>query len=105
MVGVAQVVQQNPKAEDTMSALIVKKIRVFPVPKCPECDGEMVLRRPKPNDTWEAFWGCKIFPHCRGSRNINADGSAMTDEEMEDARAARWEAQADDDEVYDRSPD
>jgi len=31
----------------------------------------MVLRRPKPGQSWDAFWGCNRFPDCKGTMNID----------------------------------
>lgn len=45
-------------------------IRTKPEPYCPECGGRMVLRRPKPGQTWESFWGCRQYPDCRGTRTV-----------------------------------
>lgn len=42
----------------------------------------MILRRPKPEQHWEPFFGCNIFPECRGTRQIDADGNwALTEKE------------------------
>lgn len=35
--------------------------------KCPECSGEMVSR----NGKFGTFWGCKKFPVCEGTRDVN----------------------------------
>lgn len=47
-------------------------IRVHPSPPCPKCGGRMVLRRPKPMDTWKAFWSCSLWrpdgEGCDGTR-------------------------------------
>lgn len=38
-------------------------------PRCPKCDGEMVLRVAKRGATpGEEFWGCSNYPQCRGVR-------------------------------------
>jgi ssDNA-binding Zn-finger/Zn-ribbon topoisomerase 1 len=49
-------------------------IKTEPKPYCPECGGQMTLRRPKSYQDWEAFWGCSNYPECRGSRNIMSNG-------------------------------
>lgn len=49
-------------------------IRTQPVPQCPLCLEPMVLRRPKPGDNWDPFWGCSDYPRCKGSLNIREDG-------------------------------
>ncbi len=30
----------------------------------------MVLRRPKPYQSFEPFWGCGQYPDCRGTRSV-----------------------------------
>lgn len=39
-------------------------------PRCPVCDKPM--RRRSAGKTAREFWGCSGFPHCRGSREIEA---------------------------------
>ena len=39
--------------------------------KCPDCDGEMVSRLNKQNNT--RFWGCKSYPKCKGTRDSNGE--------------------------------
>lgn len=56
-------------------------IRTKPVPSCPECGAKMVLRRPRPGEKWDTFWGCNRYPDCRGKRAINPDGSPEEDDE------------------------
>ncbi len=48
-------------------------VRTKPAPWCPECGAVMTLRRPKPSQDWAAFWGCKMWPDCDGTRNIDDD--------------------------------
>lgn len=49
-----------------------KEIQTQPRPWCGSCGGQMVLRIPKPDQTWQAFWGCSDFRDgCNGSRNID----------------------------------
>ncbi len=40
-------------------------------PNCPSCDGPMVRRTNGRDGT--PFWGCKSFPACRGTRDVNPD--------------------------------
>jgi ssDNA-binding Zn-finger/Zn-ribbon topoisomerase 1 len=58
-------------------------IQTKPVPYCPECGARMSLRRPKPDQSWEPFWGCSTFPECRGTRNIMSDGKPETDRDLD----------------------
>jgi ssDNA-binding Zn-finger/Zn-ribbon topoisomerase 1 len=46
---------------------------------CPECDGPMVSR----SSAHGVFWGCKAFPRCRGTRNV--DGEARRSRREEEA--------------------
>lgn len=45
-------------------------------PTCPNCGKDMNLRKPKPNQHWNAFWGCSGYPICqetkvfRGTRTL-----------------------------------
>jgi len=50
-------------------------IQTYPIPYCPECGAQMVLRKPKPHQDWDPFWGCSRYKDgCRGTRNIGEDG-------------------------------
>jgi len=51
------------------------RIQTYPIPPCPECGAMMKLRRPRANQGWEPFWGCSRWPDCRGTRQIQADGT------------------------------
>jgi ssDNA-binding Zn-finger/Zn-ribbon topoisomerase 1 len=55
-------------------------IQTKPVPYCPECGGQMALRRPKPHQDFEPFWGCTDYPRCKGTRDIDSDGKPVFDE-------------------------
>lgn len=46
-------------------------IKTKPAPWCPEDGAIMKLRRPKPGQSWEPFWGCSQFPACKGTRQID----------------------------------
>lgn len=48
-------------------------IRISPKPYCPQCGAQMVLRRPKSYQEWDAFWGCSQYPECHGTRAIDPD--------------------------------
>ena len=45
-------------------------IRTKPEPFCPECGAKMALRRPKPSQSFDPFWGCSQYPDCRGTRSV-----------------------------------
>jgi len=52
-------------------------------PRCPECQGDMVLREGK----FGSFWGCRNYPTCTGSMNIRkAAAEAKTDDGTKSAR-------------------
>lgn len=52
---------------------IIEKKRSETSPDCPKCGSTMMLRKVKkgPN-IGKQFWGCKKFPHCRGTVKYNA---------------------------------
>lgn len=58
-------------------------IRTSPIPYCPDCGAAMALRRPRPGQDWNPFWGCSLFPDCRGKRGIDEDGLPIVDEVMD----------------------
>lgn len=37
--------------------------------KCPDCGGPMVSRLNRKENS--RFWGCKDFPKCKGTRDVN----------------------------------
>lgn len=63
-------------------------IQTKPEPSCPKCGARMILRQPKPGQTWKPFWGCNRFPDCDGVWHIDAEtGKPEDDFEMwEDGR-------------------
>jgi ssDNA-binding Zn-finger/Zn-ribbon topoisomerase 1 len=65
---------------------MTKPIRTKPIPYCPECGAQMVLRKPRNGQTWDAFWGCSQYPDCRGTRRIMDDGRPEPDDDMDDYR-------------------
>ncbi|HEC65272.1 MAG TPA: hypothetical protein ENI23_08260 [bacterium] len=45
-------------------------------PHCDECGLPMNLRKPKrARDMWEPFWGCKNFPSCKYTLQIDQHGN------------------------------
>lgn len=48
-------------------------IRAKPVPFCPDCGAQMVLRRPGAYKDYPPFWGCSQYPYCKGTREICQD--------------------------------
>lgn len=58
-------------------------IRIQPVPHCPDCGAQMVLRRPRPSQDWKPFWGCSQYDACKGSRNIREDGTPEDDRDLD----------------------
>ena len=65
-------------------------IRTKPVPYCPECGAKMALKRPRPGQDWDPFWGCALYPDCRGTRQIQEDGTPEADDDMEAYRNTPW---------------
>lgn len=65
-------------------------IRTKPEPECPECGEKMVLRIPRADQAWKAFWGCSNFPNCRGSLNIGLDGLPIEEEEWDELSYDDW---------------
>ena len=61
------------------------KITTQPRPYCPECGAQMYLRLPRPGGKlFDPFWGCSLYPECRGSRNIDPrTGEPFPDQEPE----------------------
>lgn len=57
-----------------------------PVPLCPKCGREMVLRTAKKgSNLGEQFWGCLDYPNCRGVRlyvSTNSTNLALSKEEI-----------------------
>jgi len=51
-----------------------------PEPYCPVCGAKMILRQPKPNQSWKSFWGCGQYPDCKGTRNINPETGKPVDD-------------------------
>ena len=71
-----------------------KLIRTKPAPYCDNCGVVMILRRPKPNQDWETFWGCWNYPKCRFTMNIDEDGypcDSDYDDDRFDAGVDIWE--------------
>ena len=40
------------------------------IPKCPKCDAPMSLKKPKPDQNWDAFYGCTRYPECKGTISL-----------------------------------
>jgi len=51
----------------------------------------MVLKRPKPDQDWKPFWGCSEYRYgCRGTRQIQEDGTPEPDDDLEGYRNTPW---------------
>lgn len=48
-------------------------IQTKPEPTCPDCGAIMRLKKPRPDQDWDAFWGCNRYPACKGTMNISAE--------------------------------
>lgn len=68
----------------------MQPLQTKPEPYCPECGARMRLRRPRPHDNWEPFWGCSQYPECGGTRKIGSDGKPAPDEDLDDYRLDEW---------------
>ena len=53
---------------------MTRGIQTLPVPYCPDCGAPMALRRPRPGQEWEPFFGCSLFPACYGMLKVGKDG-------------------------------
>lgn len=40
--------------------------------KCPDCQGPMVSRKSQHG----VFWGCRNYPRCKGTRDVNGESKA-----------------------------
>lgn len=58
-------------------------IQTEPAPYCPVCGARMKLRRPKAGASWQAFWGCVLWPDCDGTRQIKSDGKPEGDDDWD----------------------
>ena len=44
------------------------------MPYCPKCHRQMVFRKPRVGQTWDAFWACSAYPaFCDGKRQVGDD--------------------------------
>ena len=57
----------------------MRGIQTEPAPYCPSCGARMVLRKPRQDQDWEPFWGCALYPACKGTRQIGEDGKPEED--------------------------
>lgn len=59
--------------------------------KCPDCDGPMVPHQSQ----YGAFWGCKAYPRCKGTRNSmglsKEDVESTHSEQDNEAYETRWD--------------
>ena len=44
-------------------------------PICPKCGSPMKLIKPRPHDSWKAFWGCSKYriTGCKGNMNYKSN--------------------------------
>lgn len=58
--------------------------------KCPDCDGPMISRLNKKNQS--RFWGCKNFPVCKGTRDVDGNSKKdYNDDDDGENEAIRWD--------------
>jgi ssDNA-binding Zn-finger/Zn-ribbon topoisomerase 1 len=51
-----------------------KAVEAWTAPPCPRCGGDMVLRIPWSTRPVYAFWGCRQYPRCPGTRSGSSAG-------------------------------
>lgn len=56
-------------------------IRTKPVPNCDKCGSMMQLRRGGPKKSWKPFWGCRNYPDCKFTLNIDDEGKPIIDDD------------------------
>lgn len=59
----------NVKFTVTNPSYIPIELRFYKEPTCPDCGATMTLRKPKPGQTWQPFYGCSNYPRCKGQKN------------------------------------
>jgi len=52
--------------------------------RCPECDGAMVSRKNARNG--QCFWGCAMYPLCKGTRDTDGRSKAERGQELRGGR-------------------
>lgn len=62
--------------------------------KCPDCDGPMVSRLNKSQGT--RFWGCKKYPACKGTRDVDGLSKAERYKKSRDERDEEDNEEGDD---------
>ena len=57
--------ENKQRTESLLKMVELKKS----APSCPKCGANMKLMRPRPADSWNAFWGCTQYSAtgCKGS--------------------------------------
>ena len=55
------------------------------IPSCPSCEGPMVLRTNRRDGT--SFWGCRRYPACEGTREVDSDSRESQIEDAPDSPA------------------
>lgn len=46
------------------------KVEMPDIPQCPKCGAPMSLKKPKPDQNWDSFYGCTRYPDCKGTISI-----------------------------------
>jgi len=54
--------------------------------KCPECNLDMIPKIGR----FGAFWGCRNYPYCKGTRDSRGRSKAERDDEVRDTRDKKW---------------
>lgn len=70
------------------------QIMPWPGPYCPKCGGTMRLVTPsmKRQNMFDPFWGCTLYPLCKGTRNCDpyTGAALLTLKEIDEKRAREY---------------
>ncbi|MCS5596724.1 MAG: AAA domain-containing protein [Alphaproteobacteria bacterium] len=66
--GCKEVPHQATSPTNTRNSLMTPELEKLEAPNCPRCNNKMTMRFRRKDGN--AFWGCKKFPYCKGTKNI-----------------------------------
>jgi len=71
------------------------------MPQCPKCGGDMMKRVAKQGkNTGFPFWGCKKYPECKGTVDIDANGNEVLKQSYDKDRERYYNSFASDDDGH-----